>query len=61
MGDFTKRLTERRMHTEIAQGHCLIFGSYGRLSWDHVPPQHHTSPNTNWPHFTNSVTDGHRS
>lgn len=39
MGDFTKRLTERRMHTEIAQGHCLICGSYGRLSWDHVPPQ----------------------
>ncbi|WP_083281472.1 MULTISPECIES: metal-binding protein [unclassified Pseudomonas] len=39
MGDFTKRLTERRMHTEIVQGHCLICGSYGRLSWDHVPPQ----------------------
>lgn len=39
MGDFTKRLTERRMHTKIAQGHCLICGSYGELSWDHVPPK----------------------
>ncbi len=39
MGNFTKRLTERRMHTEIAQGHCLICGAHGRLSWDHVPPQ----------------------
>ncbi|WP_418056586.1 metal-binding protein [Pseudomonas shirazica] len=39
MGDFTKRLTERRMHTEIKQGYCLICGSYGRLTWDHVPPQ----------------------
>lgn len=39
MGDFTKRLTERRMHTEISQGYCLICGNYGRLSWDHVPPQ----------------------
>ena len=39
VGDFTKRLTERRMHTETVQGHCLICGSYGRLSWDHVPPK----------------------
>nr|WP_315438326.1 metal-binding protein [uncultured Pseudomonas sp.] len=39
MGDFTTRLTERRMHTEIVQGYCLICGGYGRLSWDHVPPQ----------------------
>ncbi|MEE4921695.1 metal-binding protein [Pseudomonas alliivorans] len=39
MGEFTNRLTQRRMHTEIVQGYCLICGVYGRLSWDHVPPQ----------------------
>lgn len=39
MGDFTKRLTDRSIHTEIVRGHCLICGTYGRLSWNHVPPQ----------------------
>lgn len=39
MGEFKNRLTQRRMHTEIVQGYCLICGVYGKLSWDHVPPQ----------------------
>lgn len=39
MGKFTKGLTERRNHTKISQGYCLICGRYGSLSWDHVPPQ----------------------
>lgn len=39
MGDYGKRLTERWKHTQLSQGYCLICGKYGRLSWDHVPPQ----------------------
>lgn len=39
MGEYTQRLTERRQHAEISKGYCLICGSYGRLSLDHVPPQ----------------------
>lgn len=39
MGDFAKSLSERSKHTKITTGHCLICGTYGTLSQDHVPPQ----------------------
>lgn len=39
MGDFAKSLSERSKHTTIRTGHCLICGTYGPLSQDHVPPQ----------------------
>ncbi|WP_430955423.1 metal-binding protein [Pseudomonas sp. ES4] len=39
MGDYTKGLTERRNHTEITKGFCLICGEHGPLSIDHVPPK----------------------
>ncbi|WP_275546077.1 metal-binding protein [Pseudomonas sp. Marseille-Q0931] len=39
MGNYTKGLTERRHHTQLKDGYCLICGTFGPLSWDHVPPQ----------------------
>lgn len=39
MGNFTKGLTERRHHTQLSEGYCLICGTFGPLSWDHVPPR----------------------
>ncbi|WP_122572056.1 metal-binding protein [Pseudomonas viridiflava] len=39
MGNYTKGLTERRHHTQLREGYCLICGSFGPLSWDHVPPK----------------------
>ncbi|MFY1021722.1 metal-binding protein [Ectopseudomonas khazarica] len=39
MGKYTKGLTERRHHTQLNEGYCLICGSFGPLSWDHVPPK----------------------
>ncbi|MCQ9393305.1 metal-binding protein [Pseudomonas viridiflava] len=39
MGNYTKGLTERRHHTQLREGYCLICGTFGPLSWDHVPPQ----------------------
>lgn len=39
MGNYTRGLTERRHHTQLREGYCLICGSFGPLSWDHVPPQ----------------------
>ncbi|HBO1015241.1 TPA: hypothetical protein L4E59_003195 [Pseudomonas aeruginosa] len=39
MGNYTKGLTERRHHTQLKEGYCLICGAFGPLSWDHVPPQ----------------------
>lgn len=39
MGKFATRMSERWRHTSIDEGYCLICGSYGRLSPDHVPPK----------------------
>lgn len=39
MGKFTVRISERSRHTSINEGYCLICGTYGRLSPDHVPPK----------------------
>ena len=39
MGNYTNSLSERDKHTRIIKGYCLICGTYGRLSQDHVPPQ----------------------
>lgn len=39
MGNYTKGLTERRHHTQLREGYCLICGTLGPLSWDHVPPK----------------------
>ncbi|WP_442513118.1 metal-binding protein [Pseudomonas promysalinigenes] len=39
MGNYTKNLTERWKHSQLKQGHCLICGAHGKLSWDHVPPK----------------------
>ncbi|MCW1973371.1 UNVERIFIED_ORG: hypothetical protein FHW05_002219 [Pantoea agglomerans] len=30
-------ISERMKHVRIEQGHCLIFGQFGKLSKDHVP------------------------
>ena len=32
-------ISERVRHTKITEGYCLICGTYGKLSIDHVPPQ----------------------
>lgn len=39
MGQYTKNLTERWKHSQLKQGYCLICGTHGKLSWDHVPPK----------------------
>lgn len=39
MGKFKEGLTARIGHTKIARGYCLICGSLGRLSPDHIPPK----------------------
>ena len=39
MGKYASNLTERWKHSQIPQGYCLICGTHGKLSWDHVPPQ----------------------
>lgn len=33
------KLSERLRHARISEGHCVICGSYGLLSKDHVPPR----------------------
>lgn len=33
------KISERINHTKITHGYCLICGSHGKLSIDHVPPQ----------------------
>lgn len=39
MGDYADKLSERLKHTQINQGYCLICGTYGKLTADHVPPK----------------------
>ncbi|WP_434339545.1 metal-binding protein [Motilimonas cestriensis] len=39
MGNYSKNISKRFAHTRIKQGYCLICGSFGRLSPDHVPPK----------------------
>lgn len=39
MGNYSNSLSERDKHTRITTGYCLICGTYGSLSQDHVPPQ----------------------
>lgn len=39
MGKYSEGISKRFEHTKITEGYCLICGSYGRLSQDHVPPK----------------------
>ncbi len=39
MGKYGDSISKRFEHTRIIEGYCLICGSYGRLSQDHVPPK----------------------
>ncbi|EJI87130.1 hypothetical protein AEST_01710 [Alishewanella aestuarii B11] len=39
MGKFSKLMSERSKHTKVDNGHCLICGKHGHLSFDHVPPK----------------------
>ncbi|MCE8026264.1 hypothetical protein [Billgrantia aerodenitrificans] len=41
MGNYSKQLTKRFRHTGkgLHQGFCVICGEYGKLTFDHVPPQ----------------------
>lgn len=39
MGNYSKNISKRFAHTKINEGYCLICGSFGRLSPDHVPPK----------------------
>lgn len=39
MGEFSKLMSERSKHTKVDNGYCLICGTYGHLSFDHVPPK----------------------
>lgn len=39
MGRYSKSISKRFAHTKITTGYCLICGSFGRLSQDHVPPK----------------------
>lgn len=39
MGNYSKGISERIRHVRIKEGYCLICGSYGELTMDHVPPK----------------------
>lgn len=39
MGKFSTNISKRIEHTKITTGYCLICGTHGPLSFDHVPPQ----------------------
>lgn len=39
MGNYSKNISERIRHVRIKEGYCLICGSYGELTMDHVPPK----------------------
>lgn len=39
MGEFSKRISERSKDIKVDKGYCLICGTHGHLSFDHVPPK----------------------
>lgn len=39
MGNYSKNISERIKNVRIKEGYCLICGSYGELTMDHVPPK----------------------
>lgn len=39
MGKYSRGISKRIENTKIDQGYCLICGSFGRLTKDHVPPK----------------------
>lgn len=39
MGKYSKEISKRIHNTKITEGYCLICGSFGRLTADHVPPK----------------------
>jgi len=39
LGKFSRSISKRFEHTRIQEGYCLICGSFGKLTQDHVPPQ----------------------
>ncbi len=39
MGNYSKSITNRFQHTKINEGYCVICGTFGKLSPDHVPPK----------------------
>ena len=39
MAGAMSKISERIKHTKITHGYCLICGTHGKLSIDHVPPQ----------------------
>lgn len=39
MGEHSKKISKRIGHVRLKEGFCLICGTHGKLSQDHVPPQ----------------------
>ena len=39
MGNYSKSISDRIKNVRIKEGYCLICGSYGELTMDHVPPR----------------------
>jgi len=39
MGIYSNNITERFQHAKITEGYCVICGTFGKLSQDHVPPK----------------------
>lgn len=52
------KISERLRHARISEGHCVICGSYGLLSKDHVPPRCAT---TIQPMFQKTVSEHYSS
>ncbi|RKR06432.1 hypothetical protein C7446_1377 [Kushneria sinocarnis] len=39
MSKYELSISERQKHTKIREGYCLLCERYGKLTFDHVPPQ----------------------